>query len=79
MSLPYVGNCAVLFDSDADKIVAFVTLNTQIENELKTIINDLKQKLPPYRVPNKGKIMEELPLNFNGKIDRTKLKQLIKE
>ncbi len=79
VALSYVGNCAVLFDAEADKIVAFVTFNQQIDNELKTIINDLKAKLPPYMVPNKIKIMDELPLNFNGKIDRTKLKQMIKE
>ena len=79
MSLDYISSCAVLFDGDCDKIVAFISLNKNIQDDLKTIINDLKAKLPPYMVPNKIKIMQELPLNYNGKIDRTKLKQMIKE
>ena len=79
VALDYVASCCVLFDGDSDKIVAFLSLNKKIDNDVKTILTDLKAKLPSYMVPNKIKILQELPLNFNGKIDRTKLKQMIKE
>lgn len=76
-SLNYVSNCAVLFDSNKDKIVSFVSLNKEIESPVKNIINDLKNKLPDYMVPNIVKVLDELPLNANGKIDRNKLKEYV--
>lgn len=77
--LEYIGNCAVLYDQSADKIVAFVTLSSPLENPAKTIISDLKEILPAYMVPNKIVVLDELPLNANGKIDRVKLKETIGE
>lgn len=74
-SLEYISNCAVLFDSEKDKIVAFVSLNKKIDGAVKKILSDLKEKLPQYMIPNRVEILEELPLNANGKIDRTKLKE----
>lgn len=76
-SLNYISNCAVLFDSNKDKIVAFVSLNKEMDSIVKTIINDLKNKLPDYMVPNIIKVVDELPLNANGKIDRNKLKEYV--
>lgn len=75
--LKYIGNCAVLYNQPADKIVAFVSLSSPIENPAKTIITDLKEILPAYMVPNKIEVLDELPLNANGKIDRVKLKEMI--
>lgn len=77
--LAYVGNCAVLYNQSADKIVAFVSLSSPLENPAKTIITDLKEMLPAYMVPNKIEVLDELPLNANGKIDRVKLKEMIGE
>ena len=37
----------------------------------------LKERLSSYMVPGKVNIMEKLPLNKNGKIDRQGLKELI--
>lgn len=76
-SLDYIDNCAVLFDDKKDKIMAFVSLNRALETPLKTIIEDLKVKLPNYMVPNKVVILDSLPLNANGKIDRVKLKGML--
>lgn len=78
-SLDYIDNCAVLFDSKKDKIVSFVSLNKVLESPVKRIIEDLKNKIPNYMVPNKVVILETLPLNANGKIDRVRLKGLLEE
>ncbi|HKL43632.1 MAG TPA: amino acid adenylation domain-containing protein [Clostridia bacterium] len=40
----------------------------------KSIINQLKNKLPQHMLPTKFKKLEEMPLTLNGKIDRVKLK-----
>jgi acyl-CoA synthetase (AMP-forming)/AMP-acid ligase II len=37
----------------------------------------LRPKLSSYMLPGAVKIMDSLPLNPNGKIDRQKLKELI--
>lgn len=76
-SLDYIDNCCVLFDKEKDKIVLFVSLNRELSSPIKVIIDDLKNKLPNYMIPNKIAIMDNLPLNANGKIDRVKLKEMI--
>lgn len=76
-SLKYIDNCAVLFDKEKDKIVAFVSLNDTIESPVKKIIEDLKEKLPNYMVPNKVVVLDCLPLNANGKIDRVQLNGIL--
>lgn len=78
-ALDYIDNCAVLFDNKKDKIVSFVSLNKNVESPVKRIIEDLKNKIPNYMVPNKVVILDNLPLNANGKIDRVKLKGLLEE
>lgn len=78
-SLKCINNCAVLYDKRADKIVAFVSLNNTLQSPVKEIITDLKNILPPYMLPNRVEILDDLPLNANGKIDRNKLKQIIGE
>ena len=44
-------------------------------------LNELNKKLenliPEYMLPNKIIIVEKMPLNQNGKIDRTALKKLL--
>ena len=49
-------------------------LYVQLENEAeltdKEIRASLKEKLSDYMIPHKVTIMESLPLNANGKIDR---------
>ena len=59
-----------LFDKPADKIVCIYT-GTATK---KDIILDLSKSIPKYMWPNKFIQLEEMPMNLNGKIDRTKLK-----
>ena len=37
----------------------------------------MKNLLPVYMIPGKIIIVDEMPLNTNGKIDRNKLKEII--
>ena len=42
-------------------------------------ICSLKNIIPAYMIPNRVVVLDELPLNANGKIDRVKLKQMMGE
>ena len=37
----------------------------------------LKAMLPEYMIPNKINKLDSMPMNLNGKVDRTKLKEMI--
>lgn len=65
-------SCAVY---DGEKIVLFCSLSKNISE--REIYNILKQKINRYMLPRVINIMDELPLNVNGKIDRTYLKKKI--
>ena len=54
-------------------IVAFLTLREQVSVSL--IKESLEKKLPSYMIPKKFIVLEKMPLNQNGKIDRLNLKQ----
>ncbi|MDD6879367.1 MAG: AMP-binding protein [bacterium] len=55
-------------------IKAFVTVNNDIS--LEYIKNELEKKLPKYMIPSIINIVNEIPLNKNGKIDRKALVDL---
>lgn len=77
-ALDYIDSCCALYDKEKDKIVLFAALNREIENPVKQILSDAKKKLQFYMLPNKVVILEKMPLNANGKIDRTKLGNYLK-
>ncbi len=77
-SLEYIDSCCALFDKEKDKIVLFATLNQEIANPIKLILADAKRKLQFYMIPNKVIILERMPMNANGKIDRIKLGDYLK-
>ena len=51
----------------AGRIIAFVNATRQDEISL---VEDLREKLPSYMIPNKVIFTGDLPKNQNGKIDR---------
>ena len=63
-------NCC-LYDIENSKIVLFYTGELEV-NELR---KKLKKLLPKYMLPNIYNKLEDIPLNLNGKIDRSLLKQ----
>ncbi len=67
--------CAV-YDDVNKRIVLFCCLSDQYkELTEKTIYQQLKQRLPSYMLPEVIYIINLMPMNANGKIDRVKLKQ----
>lgn len=65
---------ACLYDEKRQKIVAIYSGSI----EEKALQQALKELLPEYMLPNKRMHLEQMPLNLNGKVDRQKLKELIK-
>ena len=63
-------------------LTAFIVLNDN--NELSNLKNatliktELKKLIPSYMIPRNIKILNEFPLNTNGKIDRKKLMEELK-
>ncbi|MEH1781195.1 MAG: amino acid adenylation domain-containing protein [Nostoc sp.] len=60
------------------RLVAYVVLNSRQELESKSITElryFLKQQLPDYMIPSHFVVLESLPLNSNGKVDRKALPQ----
>lgn len=61
-----------IYDEKKDKIIAFY----QGQADDKTIFARLSDVLPSFMIPNRFIVVEEMPLNKNGKIDRNALLEL---
>lgn len=72
-SLETVKSCCCIYDYSNSKIVLFYVA----DNEIKNLKKLLKYKLSDYMIPSKINILEQMPMNLNGKIDRNKLKELL--
>lgn len=58
-----------------ENLTAFINIKNNIDvDKIKSI---LSQSLPDYMVPNNYIILDNMPLNTNGKIDRNQLKKLL--
>jgi acyl-CoA synthetase (AMP-forming)/AMP-acid ligase II len=65
-----------IVDGAAKGIIGFIAGSPMDQTELTL---GLKQKLPPYMVPNRVIALENIPLNSSGKVDRRALAELLKE
>lgn len=74
-SLDGLDRCACVYDDDRKMIVLFCT-GEIAENDL---LHGISSLIPDYMVPNRVIKTGTLPLNLNGKIDRKKLKEMLKE
>lgn len=61
--------CAVF---DKNKIIFFCSLSKELTQ--KEIYMELKKRVPKYMLPKEIRILDEVPLNANGKLDRVWLK-----
>lgn len=61
-----------MYDEKRDKIIAFY----QGKADDKMIFEQLSDVLPSFMIPNQFIMVEEMPLNKNGKIDRNALTKL---
>lgn len=70
-----IRSACCIYDKEKGKIILFYTG----EREVKDLVTSLKSTLPRYMIPNQVYALEEMPLTANGKIDRTKLKEIYQE
>ena len=66
LNMPSISACVVMKWGD-DHLVAYVQSSSVIEDELR---EHCQSHLPPHMVPSFFIILDKLPLNANGKIDR---------
>ncbi|MBU3127266.1 D-alanine--poly(phosphoribitol) ligase subunit DltA [Clostridium tagluense] len=75
--LPFIKNAVVVPIKEKNKIkylATVVVINDKFEgNIIISVKNSLKDLLPSYMIPRKVKVIEALPMNRNGKIDRKKI------
>lgn len=71
-SVHTVEHACCFFDEKKGKIVAFYVGG----KDKKQILNDIKQRIPEYMLPNILRCVESLPLTKNGKTDRNLIKEL---
>lgn len=71
-ALPEVSACCCVYDAKRQKIILYVQAPEQTQP--KEIQLALRQRLTDYMVPSKVVVMQQLPVNANGKIDRVALK-----
>lgn len=62
-------------DNKIVKLIAYVQLKYDIIKEEKEIKSDLSKKVPEYMIPS-IKILEQFPINNNGKIDVKELRRI---
>lgn len=77
-TLSYVDEVGVIYEkinAELGQIKAFVSINKSEMSETD-ISEDIKKIIPAYMVPRRIIIMERLPKNQNGKIDRKQLKEI---
>jgi D-alanine--poly(phosphoribitol) ligase subunit 1 len=76
-SLKYVKECGVIYKKINDslgEIIAFISVNDPTGSSV--ISGEIKKILPSYMVPKQIHILDKLPKNQNGKIDRIALQNL---
>lgn len=62
---------------NGEKIIFYCSVSKKITE--KNIYAELRQKLPNYMLPKVIKILDQIPLNINGKLDRVWLKKMSEE
>ena len=73
MSIDGVSRAVSIYDMKKKKIILFYTGDMEREE----LSQRLKEKLPPFMLPSKTVVINEMPLNKNGKIDRKALEEMI--
>ena len=75
-ALDVIVRACCLYDARRERITVFASAR-QPELKLRELNEMLADRLPDYMLPRRLVLMDELPLNPNGKIDRAGLKELL--
>ena len=76
LRVPGISQAVVAAQKDVygdDRLVAYVTPGTKEIPTISQMRDSLKERLPDHMVPSKFIILESLPLNSNGKVNRQEL------
>lgn len=74
LALDGIARCCCLYQQERGRIVLFCQLSPGAALNAKEIRQQLRAQLSDYMVPGKVILMEQIPLNANGKIDRPALR-----
>ena len=74
--LDFIRRACVLYNADKERITAFISSSRE-GLKLRDVNAALEGRLVDYMLPRRLVQLDELPLNANGKIDRTYLKTLL--
>ena len=77
LTLDEIARCGCVYDEKKRRIVLFAELCEGVSVTGRDIQNLLRGKLSDYMLPNRVNILEKMPLNANGKIDRPKCKEML--
>lgn len=73
LSISEINNACILYDEENKHLVLIYESSSNItKNEILVSLSD---KLPKYMIPNKFILLDKIPLNVSGKIDRSYLKK----
>lgn len=72
-----IARCCCLYNKTKNKIVLFCELTDGSTLSGKEIRSALRVKLSNYMLPNKVVVMQKLPINSNGKLNRQELEKLL--
>jgi non-ribosomal peptide synthetase component F len=74
--LDFIGRACCLYNQEKERITVFCT-SDRPELKLRNLNQALEGRLVDYMLPRRLVVLEEMPLNANGKIDRPYLKTLL--
>lgn len=74
-ALPQLRRCCCLYDQEKHRIFLFCELQPDSGWDSAAVRRALKERLSDYMLPERVTVLDRLPLNANGKIDRQTLKQ----
>lgn len=75
-ALDEIVRCCCLYNAEKQAMVLFVEAADETVTP-RALKSALRQKLSSYMVPEKVKIIDKMPINANGKINRQKLKEML--
>ena len=75
-ALEHIGQACCLYNAEKERITVFCTSSRE-GLKLRDLNEELADKLVDYMLPRRLVVLDEMPLNANGKIDRTYLKTLL--
>ncbi len=75
--IPEIAKCCCLYHEKKQRICLFCELIPGCDWDAKTIRRMLGERLSDYMQPSKCYVLDEIPLNANGKADRTRLKEML--